>query len=283
MRVGGQRRRRRAGRSSVGRHGERHHDGDRDRAAPGVTAAGAIDGSGGRQRGGGCRARHARAAAAQPGGESAAERVIGTSARSESGPPTWNPSLDARHSVDAGHARVEPWRASPRLWRACSSWRPGRRSRCSRERFADAGPRVRARRRSGARRVPRSATVSDLDFTTDATPDQILAIVAPIADAHWDIGREFGTIGARLGDETVEITTYRSDAYDGATRKPQVEFGTQPRGRPAPPRLHRQRDGAAAARLRARRPVRRRRRPARPACCAPPARPRSRSATTRCA
>ena len=68
--------------------------------------------------------------------------------------------------------------------------------------------------------------LTDLDFTTDATPDQILAIVEPIADAHWDIGREFGTIGARLGDATVEITTYRSDAYDGATRKPAVAFGT---------------------------------------------------------
>jgi poly(A) polymerase len=69
-------------------------------------------------------------------------------------------------------------------------------------------------------------SISDLDFTTDATPDQIVAIVTPIADAVWDIGRAFGTIGARLGDETVEITTYRSDAYDGATRKPVVAFGT---------------------------------------------------------
>jgi poly(A) polymerase len=68
--------------------------------------------------------------------------------------------------------------------------------------------------------------VTDLDFTTDATPDQILAIIEPVADAHWDIGREFGTIGARLGDATVEITTYRSDAYDGASRKPAVAFGT---------------------------------------------------------
>ena len=38
----------------------------------------------------------------------------------------------------------------------------------------------------------------DLDFTTDARPDDILRIVAPIATAHWDIGREFGTIGARI-------------------------------------------------------------------------------------
>jgi len=67
--------------------------------------------------------------------------------------------------------------------------------------------------------------VHDLDFTTDATPDQILAIVKPITDAQWDIGRDFGTIGARIGAETVEITTYRADSYDGETRKPTVEFG----------------------------------------------------------
>jgi poly(A) polymerase len=67
--------------------------------------------------------------------------------------------------------------------------------------------------------------VSDLDFTTNALPDQILEIVRPIADAHWDIGRAFGTIGARIGGETFEITTYRSDAYDGESRKPEVAFG----------------------------------------------------------
>ncbi|NUT58567.1 MAG: CCA tRNA nucleotidyltransferase, partial [Agromyces sp.] len=66
---------------------------------------------------------------------------------------------------------------------------------------------------------------NDLDFTTDATPDEILAIVKPIAEAHWDIGRAFGTIGAKVAGETVEITTYRADAYDGASRKPEVVFG----------------------------------------------------------
>lgn len=68
--------------------------------------------------------------------------------------------------------------------------------------------------------------VNDLDFTTDATPDEILAVVKPIAEAHWDIGRAFGTIGAKIAGETVEITTYRADAYDGASRKPEVVFGT---------------------------------------------------------
>lgn len=65
----------------------------------------------------------------------------------------------------------------------------------------------------------------DLDFTTDARPDDILRIVTPISTAQWDIGRAFGTIGARVRGEQVEITTYRADSYDGTTRKPTVEFG----------------------------------------------------------
>ena len=65
----------------------------------------------------------------------------------------------------------------------------------------------------------------DLDFTTDARPDDILRIVTPISTAQWDIGREFGTIGARVRGEQVEVTTYRADSYDGQTRKPTVEFG----------------------------------------------------------
>ena len=67
--------------------------------------------------------------------------------------------------------------------------------------------------------------VTDLDFATDAGPDEILAIVTPISDAQWDVGREFGTIAARFGRDTVEITTYRADSYDAASRKPTVEFG----------------------------------------------------------
>ncbi|MDL5352140.1 CCA tRNA nucleotidyltransferase [Microbacterium sp. zg-YB36] len=66
---------------------------------------------------------------------------------------------------------------------------------------------------------------NDLDFTTNARPDDILRIVKPISSAHWDIGREFGTIGARVRGEQVEITTYRADEYDGTTRKPVVAFG----------------------------------------------------------
>jgi poly(A) polymerase len=66
---------------------------------------------------------------------------------------------------------------------------------------------------------------NDLDFTTSANPDQILAVLKGHVDAQWDIGRDFGTIGARIGDTTVEITTYRADQYDADSRKPQVVFG----------------------------------------------------------
>ncbi|SCY58949.1 poly(A) polymerase [Microbacterium sp. LKL04] len=67
--------------------------------------------------------------------------------------------------------------------------------------------------------------VNDLDYTTNARPDDILRIVKPLATATWDIGRAFGTIGAKVRGEQVEITTYRADSYDGTTRKPTVEFG----------------------------------------------------------
>jgi poly(A) polymerase len=69
--------------------------------------------------------------------------------------------------------------------------------------------------------------LSDLDFTTNAHPDEILRVVAPISTTTWDIGRDFGTIGALIENNQVEITTYRSDLYDGETRRPVVAFGTR--------------------------------------------------------
>ena len=65
----------------------------------------------------------------------------------------------------------------------------------------------------------------DLDFTTSARPEQTEAILAKWADNHWDVGRAFGTIGARKRGHVVEVTTYRADAYDRTSRKPVVAFG----------------------------------------------------------
>lgn len=67
--------------------------------------------------------------------------------------------------------------------------------------------------------------VSDLDFTTSASPDEISRIIAPLASAQWDVGRAFGTIAARVGGSTIEITTYRAERYQESSRKPGVQLG----------------------------------------------------------
>ena len=66
---------------------------------------------------------------------------------------------------------------------------------------------------------------NDLDFTTSARPEVTERLLKGWADATWDIGRAFGTIGCRRGEWQVEITTYRSEAYDPGSRKPSVEYG----------------------------------------------------------
>src|SRR3954469_13420830 len=66
----------------------------------------------------------------------------------------------------------------------------------------------------------------DLDFCTDAHPDQTLIVVKGWADGIWETGREFGTIGVQKRGLRIEITTYRAEAYDGVTRNPVVQYGT---------------------------------------------------------
>jgi poly(A) polymerase len=66
---------------------------------------------------------------------------------------------------------------------------------------------------------------NDLDFTTNARPDETKSIIKKDADSLWETGREFGTIAAQFGDVTVEITTYRSEKYETQTRNPEVIFG----------------------------------------------------------
>jgi poly(A) polymerase len=65
---------------------------------------------------------------------------------------------------------------------------------------------------------------SDLDFTTDARPDDIERLVKGWADAVWTQGKRFGTIGIRHGSRRMEITTHRAEAYRPDSRKPDVVF-----------------------------------------------------------
>ncbi|ASW57296.1 CCA tRNA nucleotidyltransferase [Plantactinospora sp. KBS50] len=66
----------------------------------------------------------------------------------------------------------------------------------------------------------------DLDFCTDAHPDATLRVVKGWADAIWETGREFGTIGVQRDGLRLEITTFRAEAYDRVSRNPTVRYGT---------------------------------------------------------
>ena len=69
----------------------------------------------------------------------------------------------------------------------------------------------------------------DLDFTTSARPDETHELLKAFTPSTWDIGKEWGTIGALKkadGQEwQIEVTTYRADLYRSDSRKPEVNFG----------------------------------------------------------
>ncbi|MCA2254183.1 CCA tRNA nucleotidyltransferase [Mycobacterium intracellulare] len=65
----------------------------------------------------------------------------------------------------------------------------------------------------------------DLDFTTDARPEQVQNILRRWADNLWDTGIRFGTVGVGKGDHRLEITTFRADTYDQVSRNPDVQYG----------------------------------------------------------
>lgn len=66
---------------------------------------------------------------------------------------------------------------------------------------------------------------NDLDFTTNAHPNQTKKILQSWAESVWETGIVFGTVAGKRGETTVEVTTYRSDSYGTQSRKPEVEFG----------------------------------------------------------
>ncbi|WP_282776926.1 MULTISPECIES: CCA tRNA nucleotidyltransferase [unclassified Nocardia] len=67
---------------------------------------------------------------------------------------------------------------------------------------------------------------TDLDFTTDARPEQVQELMRGWADHLWDTGGlVFGTVSAAKGGQQLEITTFRADSYDRVSRNPEVTFG----------------------------------------------------------
>jgi poly(A) polymerase len=67
----------------------------------------------------------------------------------------------------------------------------------------------------------------EIDFTTNARPDDIERLMKPLCTSLWEQGRAFGTIGGMLRDGAfkVEITTFRSEEYVDHSRKPAVVWG----------------------------------------------------------
>ena len=66
--------------------------------------------------------------------------------------------------------------------------------------------------------------VEDFDFATRARPERIAELLEPWADVVYDVGARFGTVGARKNGRSVEVTTYRSEAYRDDSRKPHVTY-----------------------------------------------------------
>ena len=92
------------------------------------------------------------------------------------------------------------------------------------QRFAEAGFEL-ALVGGSARDLMLGRPVNDLDLTTNARPEQIMNCIKGWAEAVWDVGIAFGTVGGQRRDVKVEITTYRSEHYDRESRKPEVQFG----------------------------------------------------------
>ncbi len=75
--------------------------------------------------------------------------------------------------------------------------------------------------------------IDDLDFCTNARPEESLQIIKDAELPYYEMGKEFGTVGAVLHGPKSEgypkdcqVTTYRSEEYyRRGSRHPQVEFG----------------------------------------------------------
>ena len=66
----------------------------------------------------------------------------------------------------------------------------------------------------------------DLDFATDAPPTATKKIVRPLASSVWLQGEAFGTVGAEISGLRMEITTFRTEKYQPASRHPEVSFAS---------------------------------------------------------
>ncbi|NTW28767.1 MAG: hypothetical protein HGA39_05320 [Coriobacteriia bacterium] len=65
---------------------------------------------------------------------------------------------------------------------------------------------------------------SDYDFATPLEPDRVEELIRAAGRRPYLVGKRFGTVALRLDGRVIEITTFRSEAYEEFSRKPRVEF-----------------------------------------------------------
>ncbi|HEX2025289.1 MAG TPA: CCA tRNA nucleotidyltransferase [Actinomycetota bacterium] len=65
---------------------------------------------------------------------------------------------------------------------------------------------------------------TEMDFATDAHPQDVIKLLQGWADARYLVGVRFGTVGARKGEAVLEITTFREEVYAEDSRHPVVTF-----------------------------------------------------------
>jgi poly(A) polymerase len=65
---------------------------------------------------------------------------------------------------------------------------------------------------------------TELDFATDAEPEETRALIQPFASAVWLQGMAYGTVGAEINGVLMEITTFRTEKYQPSSRHPEVTF-----------------------------------------------------------
>ncbi len=95
------------------------------------------------------------------------------------------------------------------------------------ERFRDAGCRLYLVGGSVRDVILGREPSDNLDFATDAKPEETIRIIQGWVEHRYLVGIRFGTVGGKKDGRILEITTFRKEVYPEDERKPLVTFATE--------------------------------------------------------
>ncbi len=73
----------------------------------------------------------------------------------------------------------------------------------------------------------RRESSGELDFATDARPEDTIRVLQGWADRRYLTGVRFGTVGAGRSGVDLQITTFRTEVYPEDDRHPRIEFASE--------------------------------------------------------